>query len=264
MKRFSLILIACAAMAVSCLKDEEVHLTEPENEEPQQPVEETRYTLSDWKEYKTGIAAGLSAIVLNERGDGFYAAHDKGLVYEIGLDGTVKGTVPFESSHDWEGITVDRTDGTVYLCDEREWAVYKLSPNHQELIPVTAITVEGGTENRGFEGIACGGGNLYLANQDAPKRIYVWSLSGKKVTATLDLDFPLYVSDIYYDDTDGTLWITDSKRQALTNIRQDGTVVEKYDISAVQKPEGFCMDRAHGRFWFTCDDTSKIHCVSFK
>ena len=117
-----LLCLSLAAAALnSCVEDAAYQTYEPPKEEiPQEP---RPYKLGTPASHPTGIS-GLSSICLNEKGDGFYVAHDKGRLYETGLDGTVKGIVPFESSHDWEGVTVDRSDGTVYLCEEREWAVY--------------------------------------------------------------------------------------------------------------------------------------------
>ncbi len=242
----------------SCVKDAAYGV--PETPSTPQPA---LYKLGTPKAYETDVT-GLSAICLNENEDGFYAAYDKGLLYEIGLDGKVKGTVPFETSHDWEGVTVDRSDGTVYLCEEREWAVYKLNKDKKGVTLVAQVPVEGGTNNRGYEGIASGPGVLYLANQDAPKRIYVYSLSQGKVTSTLDISFAKYLSDVFYDSKSGTLWITDSKSQALTNIKLDGTIIGTYDISFVTKPEGFCIDAKRKMFWFTCDQTGRLHSISYE
>ena len=258
-------LILCLSLAAaalnSCVEDAAYQTFEPPKDEvPPGPV---LYRLGTPVTYPTGIP-GLSSICLNEKGDGFYAAYDKGKLYEIGLDGTVKGIVPFESSHDWEGVTVDRSDGTVYLCEEREWAVYKLNKARNGVTLVAQIDVEGGENNRGFEGIASAPGILYLANQDKPRRIFVYSLSESKVISTMDISFAKYLSDIYYDNTDGSLWITDSKRRTLTNIKTDGTIIGEYDISFVAKPEGFCMNPVRKQFWFVCDQTGNIHSISYE
>lgn len=250
--------ILAAASLSSCVKDAAYGV--PESPSTPDPV---LYKLGTPVTYETGIT-GLSAICLNENEDGFYAAYDKGLLYEIGLDGKVKGVLPFETSHDWEGVTVDRSDGSVYLCEEREWAVYKLNKDKKGVTLLAKVPVEGGTNNRGYEGIASGPGVLYLANQDAPKRIYVYSLSQAKVTSTLDISFAQYLSDVFYDSRSATLWITDSKSKALTSIKPDGTVIGTYDISFVTKPEGFCIDTKRKMFWFTCDDTGRLHSISYE
>ena len=256
MKFRTIIICAIALYApLSCIPDNEVGKDD-------KPV---LYKMGNKEVFETGIV-GLSAVCVNENGDGLYGALDDGLLYEIGLDGTVKGTVPFKSEHDWEGVTVDRGTGTVYLSEEREWAVYKVNADKKGFTKVCAITVEGGTDNRGFEGVAFGNGMLYLANQASPRRIYTWSLAEEKVVGTLDLDVSVanFLSDIFYDERNGSLWITDSKKQQLTNMKTDGTVIGVYDISFVQKPEGFCIDIANKTFWFCCDTTGKLYKVSYE
>lgn len=255
----TIILFVCTALAsLSCLNDGEVHRNGKDADAT--PV---LYKMGTPEVFKTGIT-GLSAVCVNENGDGLYAALDDGLLYEVGLDGTVKGTVPFESEHDWEGVTVNRADRTVFLSEERERAVYVLNADRKGVTKLTSIEVPESTDdNRGFEGIAFGNGNLYLANQALPKRVFVWSLKEEKVISSFDIEFATYLSDIFYDDRDGSLWITDSKKQALTNIRPDGSVIGSYDISFVKKPEGFCIDTVQKTFWFCCDSTGDLYKVSY-
>ena len=261
-------LILCAALAVSCLPADNYHPV-VEDEEPQQPALEKNdkghYILKNQKVYNTGVEpSGLSAIILNQKGDGFYVAHDEGTLYEIGFDGAVKNTVPLDPVNDWEGITIDRATGTIYICAERERKIYKADLASKKATQVLAGINEGSADNRGYEGLAYGDGKFLIANPEKPKRIYTYDVASGTLLGQVDLDFPAYLSDLCYDDRDGTLWLTDSKRQVLANIKTDGTVIAQYDISFVQKPEGFCLDTAHDLFWFVCDNTNKLHSASYK
>ena len=73
-----------------------------------------------------------------------------------------------------------------------------------------------------------------------------------------------YLSDIFYDYGTSSLWITDSKSKALTNIKPDGTIIGTYDISFVTKLEGFCIDAKRKMFWFTCDQTGRLHSINYE
>ena len=42
-----------------------------------------------------------------------------------------------------------------------------------------------------------------------------------------------------------------------------GTVLKEYDISFINKPEGFCKVPSRKEFWFVCDKTNKIYKVSY-
>ena len=274
-------LIVCAALAVSCLPEDNYHPVEtpepgPEQTTPQEPANPQDqitleknsngcYILKDQKVYNTGVEpSGLSSIILNQKGDGFYVAHDEGTLYEIGFDGTVKNTVPLDPVNDWEGLTIDRATGTIYICAERERKIYKADVATKKATLVLAGINEGSADNRGYEGLAYGDGKFFIANQEKPKRIYTYDVASGTLLGSVDLEFPAYLSDLCYDDRDGTLWLTDSKRQVLSNIKTDGTIIAQYDISFVQKPEGFCLDTAHNLFWFVCDNTNKLHSASYK
>ena len=243
----------------ACLKDEPVII---DNDDDQQV---TTYTMGAPADYSTKLE-GLSAICLNEAGDGLLVAEDNGHVYEFGLDGQLKNTCSFakpDDAHDWEGIT-KAPDGSIYLSEERTREIYKLSADHKSVTLVSKGPEEAGSEeNQGYEGIAAGNGVLYVANQSKPKRVYAYSIADKTWATAFDADWATSLSDIYYDSADGTLFITDAKTQKLTQLKTDGTKVQEYNISFVKKPEGFCKDAKNKTFWFICDSTSKLYSVTY-
>jgi uncharacterized protein YjiK len=216
-------------------------------------------------DYSTKLE-GLSAICLNEAGDGLLVAEDNGHVYEFGLDGQLKNTCSFakpDDAHDWEGITKAQ-DGSIYLSEERTREIYKLSADHKSVTLVSKGPEEAGSEEKqGYEGIAAGNGILYVANQSKPKRVYAYSIADKTWATAFDADWATSLSDIYYDSADGTLFITDAKTQKLTQVKTDGTKVQEYNISFGKKPEGFCKDAKNKTFWFICDSTSKLYSVTY-
>ena len=247
----------------SCLRDEPVIREEAKGETG-------TYVMGSPVEFSTKLE-GLSAICLNEAGDGVYVAEDNGHIYEFTLEGVLKNTFSFPApndAHDWEGITRAK-DGSIYLCEEKAREVYKLSADHTDVTLVSKGPVEAGSDgnNQGYEGIAAGGGILYVANQSKPFRVYRYTVSSKTWDTAFDAPSGWAVqsfSDIFYDEDDGTLWITDAKTQKLTQLSAKGTVLKEYDISFVKKPEGFCKDAARKQFWFVCDKTSKLFRVSYK
>ena len=251
-----------ASSLTSCLRDEPVIRTDPS-------AGTNTYVLDSPTEYPTKLE-GLSAICLNEAGDGVYVAEDNGHIYEFTLEGVLKNTFSFPAphdAHDWEGITRAK-DGSIYLCEERLREVYKLSADHTAVTLVSKGPVEDGSEeNQGYEGIAAGSGVLYVANQSKPFRVYSYTLGSGAWETAFDAGQDWAVqsfSDIFYDEEDNTLWITDAKTQKLTQLSTKGAVIRDYDISFVKKPEGFCKDAARKQFWFICDKTSKLFRVSYK
>lgn len=243
----------------SCLRDEPVIRGED-------GIPAGTYEMDSPNAFSTKLE-GLSAICMNGAGNGVYVAEDNGHIYEFTLEGVMKKEYSFpapDDAHDWEGIAKAK-DGTIYLCDERERAVYVFSADKSSVSLLSKGPYEdGGQENQGFEGIAAGNGVLYAANQSLPKRVYSYSLSGRTWETAFDANWATSLSDIFYDEDDGTLWITDAKTQKLTQLSANGTVLKEYDISFVKKPEGFCKDSSRNQFWFVCDKDSKLYKVSYK
>ena len=260
LKQFLLSLLAVSSLA-SCLRDEPVIIDQGDDQV-------TTYTLGTPTSYDTKLD-GLSAICLNEAGDGLLVAEDNGHVYEFGLDGNLKKTNAMpnpdgRSKVDLEGIA-KASDGSIFLCEERFREVWKLSADHKSMTLLSKGPEEpGGEDNQGYEGIAAGpDGILYVANQSKPFRVYTYSTASKAWATAFDVDWAQSLSDIYYDSEDKTLWITDAKTQKLTQVKTDGTKLQEISISFVSKPEGFCKDTARKLFWFVCDKTNKIFRVSY-
>ena len=148
------------------------------------PSGETAYTLGTPVSYSTNLD-GLSAICLNEAGNGLLIARDNGDVLEYDLDGSrmATNTMPNpdgRSKVDLEGIT-KAADGSIYLCEERFREVWKLNADHKGMTLLSKGPTEAQNEdNQGFEGIAAGpDGLLYVANQSKPFRVYTYSTKTK-------------------------------------------------------------------------------------
>lgn len=228
------------------------------------------YKLGAQTSYETGLD-GLSAICLNEAGNGLLVAQDNGNVLEYDFSGKLLKTNAMpnpdgRSKVDLEGIALS-ADGGIFLCEERLREVWKLSADHKSMTFLcygpNETSETGYEENQGYEGIAAGPGVLYVANQSGPKRVYKYTMATGAWTTAFNADWATSLSDIFYDDEDGTLWITDGKTRMLTQVKTDGTRLQEIDISFVNKPEGFCKDKANQVFWFVCDKKKKIHKVSY-
>lgn len=229
-----------------------------------------KYTFGTSISYETKLD-GLSAICLNEAGDGILIARDNGDVLEYDFNGNLQKTNSMpnpddRSKVDLEGIARSADGSSIYLCEERFREVYSLNADHKGFTLLSTGPKEAGAEdNQGYEGIAAGpGGILYICNQSKPFRVYTYNTATKAWATAFDITWAQSLSDIFYDNEDGTLWITDAKTQKLTRLQTNGTVIENYDISFVSKPEGFCKDSAHKLFWFVCDKTNKIFKVSYQ
>ena len=260
--KYGILCLLFGSSLASCLRDDPIEGYNGSGED-----QGSVYTLGTPVSYSTSLE-GLSAICLNEAGEGLYVAEDNGHVYEFSLDGQLRSKLSFPSpddAHDWEGICRTPDGSTIYLCEERLRQVYKLNADHKGVTLVSTGPKESGyQENQGYEGIAAGNGVLYIANQSLPKRVYSFNIASAAWSTVFDFSKASSLSDIFYDTEDGSIWITDAKTNLLTQFKGDGTVIHEYDISFVSKPEGFCKDPVRKQFWFVCDKTSKLYKVSYQ
>lgn len=209
-------------------------------------------------EFQTEVA-GLSGLCLNAAADGLYAVSDKGNICELTLEGAT-GRVLCESSHDFEAVTLDPVTGTLYIAEEAENAIYRLSGG--ELSRVAAVDVPGGgVANKGLEGICWTGESLYVANQAEPAMILRCSADGE-VEETIPIGFVTFISDICWDAATGTLWILDSRQQRIFCCTPAGAVLRTWSVDFVQKAEAMALDRRRGVVWLGCDETGRLYRVA--
>lgn len=196
-------------------------------------------------------------------GTALYAVRYKGIVYKLGLTGQIEETL-FSGDNDFEAITVNKSNGDIYLSDETAMTIYKLSQG--TLNTVVKINIENGKVNKGLEGLTyCSGDNsLYIANQAAPTTIFKYDLTSGKIVKQYDITFAKYLSDLSYDDTDNTLWILDSKSFALYHCDMDCNLKKTYSVSFVPKAEALSVDSANNTIWIGCDQTSYLYKVNMK
>ncbi|MBO7300975.1 MAG: SdiA-regulated domain-containing protein [Tidjanibacter sp.] len=203
--------------------------------------------------------SGFSGVCLNENGTGLYGVSDSGEIYNISFEGEKLSKLPLSAVKDFEGIATDAVTKKVYMCEEREWAIYELAADQQNVTKVTDIFVANGVENKGLEGITCGNGCIYVSNQSLPTTIYTYSLAEGEVIDSVTVDFAKFLSDLSYDATTNTLWCVDSKQKLLFNLTLEGELLATYDVSFVPKAEGVCVDYERGVFWFCCDSLGYLY-----
>lgn len=216
----------------------------------------------EWKVFKTGLK-NLSGICFNKDKTLLLAVTDKGNIYELDFQGNVKRKLPFDEFGDFEAITMNPQNGKVYLADENTMSVYELSSNEKKIDKVVSVAVSNASYNRGIEGVGYGKDVLYIANQSDPCRIFKYHLKDKKMSQ-LDVNFTTFLSDIFYDFTDDTLWLVDSKKYQITHCNLNGKVIAQQNIPMVRKAEAIAVDREKNIVWIGCDKTGNLYQIKLK
>jgi uncharacterized protein YjiK len=217
----------------------------------------------DFTYVSTGIS-GFSGICLGKTPDTYLALSDRNGLYEISEDGSINRRINALGYQDMEGICINTSNNQVYLVEETQMRVYRLSEDEKTLELFINVVVPQGESNKGIEGIACGKDTLYVVNQDAPPLLIKYSLTTGKEVQRTELNFAGFLSDIFYDNTDGTLWIADSKKQKIFHCDRNGEVIDDQNISFVKKPEALMVDRKSNVAWVGCDETGYLYKVKLK
>ena len=216
----------------------------------------------DWKVYKTGLK-NLSGICFNKDKTLLLAVTDKGNIYELDFQGKIKRQLPFDEFGDFEAITINPQNGKVYLADENTMSVYQLNSDEKKIDKVVSVTVPNATYNRGIEGVSYGKDTLYIANQADPCRIFKYHLKDKKMSY-FDVPFSTFLSDIFYDATDNTLWLVDCKKYQITHCNLNGQIIAQQNIPMVRKAEAIAIDREKNIAWIGCDKTGNLYQIKLK
>lgn len=117
--------------------------------------------------------------------------------------------------YDIEGIGED-DEGRIYLCEESNRWILRLDPVARKVVrlPIDWAPVRKyfSTDlNASFEGVAVGGGRLYVANERSKGRILVVDLAGFKVVDDFAVHPPQReAGDHHYTDlcwAEGSLWV---------------------------------------------------------
>lgn len=207
---------------------------------------------------------GLSGLCYSAGKNSFYAASDNGSIYEINSDGTTIRNLGLSGNNDFEGICLDAATNKLYVADESLMNVYWLMPNQPVLNPVTHIAVSGGVSNKGIEGLSFGRDTLYIVNQASPTMLIKYSLAGHAETSRINLDFAAYLSDIFFDDSDNTIWICDSQQKMIFHCTLNAELIGSQEISFVPKAEALAIDRASHTAWVGCDLSSGLYKIRLK
>jgi uncharacterized protein YjiK len=142
--------------------------------------------------------------------------------------------------------------------------VYVLSTDEKSLSLVTRIVVPGDVENKGIECLSYGLDTLYIGNQESPTLLIKYALKSNKEVSRKQVTFAQYLSDVFFDTTDNTLWFCDSQQKMIFHCNLDGEVLASQDILFVPKAEAIAVDRTTNIAWIGCDISSSLFKVKLK
>jgi uncharacterized protein YjiK len=231
----------------SCLQDEPPYSSDSAEDEV------------EYKVFDTPVSE-LSGLCFTKDHSSLLAVSDGGKIFEIALNGTKIRQLPYTGNNDFEGITMNNETGEIFLADETEMTVYKLSANETAITEVVKINIPDGISNKGIEGIAYHNDLLYIVNQEEPTRMFVYAISIGAINS-IDISFAQFLSDICYDSSDNTLWIADSRSKKIFHCKLNGDLISYQSIDYIAKSEALALSRHEGYMWIGCDTSGKLYKV---
>lgn len=147
---------------------------------------------------------------------------------------------------DVEGIARDE-EGTIYICEEASRSVFALRRGEQRVrqlkIDLTPVQHLFSTDlNASFEGIATGGGKLYLANErDKPTVIVVDLRSGQVLEHFYVQPWGFAFGGSHYSDLawhEGRLFILDRNFRCILEVdTEEHRLVAQYSFAAMEQQQ---------------------------
>lgn len=148
--------------------------------------------------------------------------------------------------HDGEGIALDPA-GNLYLSEESQRVIYRSSPSggKVEALPIDWSAARKyflGGMNASFEGVAIGGGKIYVANERETPRILVVDLASLKLEGDFFVDslgFALggpHYSDLAFSG--GSLFVLDRNHRCILEVDPETRkVTAEYSYASMEIAE---------------------------
>ncbi|TVQ66262.1 MAG: hypothetical protein EA360_06480 [Balneolaceae bacterium] len=189
-----------------------------------------------------------------------------GSVYSISFRGEILGALSYRGD-DMEGITMNPTDGTLWVLEERLRQAVQLDITGQVLQRVQ-IPVNAPNENDGPEGIAINpeNGHLYILNEKLPREFIELDRNQRVVRrAAVQFGRPFHLDDLsglFYDQVNQEFWMVsdESAKIVVTNMNLEPQTVYNLDRT---KFEGIAVDPERRRIYLVNDEEDRLYIYEY-
>lgn len=208
----------------------------------------------------------LSGLCFNKDRSALLACGDKGIVKSISFDG--QATEIWKSSSDMEGITINPSNGDIYLAIEGAQEVHHLPApqyNQQKDLFVVQEAVDGYYSNSGLEAVEFYKKNILFVGSQKYANVWQIKTDGEVVSKVSLSDFAVEVAGLCYEPETDWLWVSDSKNCKIYICTVEGALLATYDIPFIDNAESICVDRNAGCVWVGSDEKeTKLYKINFE
>ncbi len=184
-----------------------------------------------------------------------YTVSDRGQIYQISLTGSILKELPF-TGDDFEGITIDPISSDIYICEEGNGDLVKLTSSGKYQNKYNLLDRPG---NTGLEGV-CYNAELdefYLLKEKSAGLLIKYSIKNNTKTQ-ISLNFAYDYSGIYYNSVSKKLWIVSDESKTLTQCDLRGNKIKDYKLP-ISGIEGIVVNDEETVAYVVSDPNNKLY-----
>lgn len=218
--------------------------------------------MGDYTIYEVDIKE-LSGLCLNKEHTSLIACGDKGVIKSVSFTGQAEELWTYPS--DMEGVTINPSDGNIYIAIEGEQEVHLLSaPEYEEQTTLFAVNDAASYGNSGLEAVEYYKDDILLVGSQKGATLWQYGMDGTLISTISLSSFASEIAGLCYDPEADMLWVTDSKKAQVFICTVNGELLATYDFSFIENAESICVDRARDCVWIGSDeDNTKLYRIDF-
>lgn len=207
--------------------------------------------------------AELSGLCLNKDKTKLLACGDTGVVKEISFSG--EATEIWKSGADMEGITINPSNGDIYLAIEGTQKIHRLpAPTYNQEVVMFDVSNASAFKNSGIEAVEYYKRNTVFVGSQKGANLWQYKTNGTLVSSVSLSSFASEIAALCYDEAADCLWVADSKLAKVFVCTVDGELLQTFDFPFIENAEAICVDRDRNCLWIGSDeDATKLYKIDF-
>ena len=207
--------------------------------------------------------AELSGLCLNKDKTALLACGDRGTVKTISFTGEAQEL--WSSGSDMEGITLNPSNGDIYLAIEGTQEIHRLpAPVYNQQVVLFDVSDASAFKNSGIEAVEYYKKNTVFVGSQKGANLWQYKVNGTLVSSISLSGFASEIAALCYDEAADCLWVADSKLAKIFVCTVDGQLIDTYDFPFIENAEALCVDRDRNCLWIGSDeDATKLYKVDF-
>lgn len=190
----------------------------------------------------------------------FFVVSDQGMLYQISTTGSLIKEFTY-TGNDFEGVTIDQENSSIYLCEEGSGKLLKLDLNGNEQESFAILDESG---NTGIEGLTFNRelNEFYLLKEKNEGLLIKFSIESN-IKKEIILNFANDYSGIFYNEMTDKLWIVSDESKTITQCDLDGNKIKSISIP-ISGMEGIVVNEDETEAYVVSDPNKKLYLINLR